>query len=81
MGTASGRDGDKFARFQMSVTPGQKVQAVTIDACPLVYECKVVHKNDILPATLDPALDSRYYPEPDYHRVYYGQILGAFAAA
>ena len=79
-GTASGRDGDKFARFQMSVTPGQKVQAVTIDACPLVYECRVVHKNDILPATLDPTLDSRYYPGGDYHRVYYGEILGAFAA-
>ena len=80
-GTKSGREGDKFARFQMSVTPGQKVQAVTIDACPLVYECRVVHKNDVLPTTLDPTIDSRFYPDRDYHRVYYGEILGAFAAA
>lgn len=79
-GTRSGRDHDKFAKFQMSITPGQTVSAVTLDACPLVYECKVVQKNDVIPATFDPAITSSYYRRGDFHRVYYGEILGVFAA-
>ena len=78
-GTKSGRDHDKFAEFGFMVTPGQRVNTVTIDACPLVYECRVVQKNDVDPATFTPSIDSRFYPGGDYHRVYYGEILGTFA--
>ena len=77
-GTKSGRDHDKFDRFQMEVTPAQTVDAVTIDACPLVYECRVVQKNGVIPATFDPAILSRFYPGGDFHRVYYGEIMGTF---
>ncbi len=79
-GTKSGRGHDKFAEYGMTVTPGQKVSAVTVDACPLVYECRVVQKNDVLPRTFDPTIISRFYPRGDFHRVYYGEIVGAFAA-
>jgi flavin reductase (DIM6/NTAB) family NADH-FMN oxidoreductase RutF len=79
-GSRSGRDHDKLARFEISVTPGQHVRAITIDGCPLAYECRVVQKNDILPATLDPRIQSTYYPRGDLHRVYYGEILGVFAS-
>ena len=78
-GTKSGRDGDKFAEFGMTISPGQKVSAVTIDACPLVYECKVVHKNEVIPANLDPDITSRSYPRGDFHTVYFGEILGVYA--
>lgn len=78
-GTKSGRDHDKFGRFQMSLTPGRTVKAATIDACHLVYECKVVQKNDIDPAALDAKISSRFYSQGDFHRVYYGEILGTFA--
>jgi flavin reductase (DIM6/NTAB) family NADH-FMN oxidoreductase RutF len=78
-GTKSGRDHDKFTEFQMTVTPGETVDAVTIDACPLVYECRVVQKNDVNPATFDPAIIAPFYPRGDFHRVYYGEILGTFA--
>lgn len=78
-GTKSGRDVDKFAALGMAVSPGQRVQSITIDACPLVYECRVVHKNDVIPANLDAEVASRAYPRGDYHRVYYGEILGVFA--
>ena len=79
-GSKSGRDHDKLGRFEIRVTPGQRVRAATLDDCPLVYECRVVHKNDILPGTLDPGIRSSYYPQDDLHRVYYGEILGLFAA-
>ena len=78
-GTKSGRDYDKFNKFKMGVTPAQTVDAVTIDACPLVYECRVVQKNDVDPAAFIPTVLSRFYAGGDYHRVYYGEIMGTYA--
>jgi flavin reductase (DIM6/NTAB) family NADH-FMN oxidoreductase RutF len=76
-GTRSGRDVDKLA--QVSTSMGQKVPCVTIDGCSLVYECRVVHWNDVVPGNLDPNIVERSYPRGDFHRLYYGQILGTFA--
>lgn len=79
-GTKSGRDLDKFAELGISVSPGKQVSAVTMDDCPLVYECKVVHWNDVIPDNLTPEIASGSYPLGDYHRIYYGEILGVYAA-
>lgn len=76
-GTRSGRDTDKLA--QASTSMGQKVHCVTLDDCPLVYECQVVHWNDIQPEVLPPDILSRAYMRGDFHRLYYGQIMGTFA--
>jgi flavin reductase (DIM6/NTAB) family NADH-FMN oxidoreductase RutF len=80
-GARSGRDMDKFGEFGMSVTPGQHVNAVTIDACPMVYECRSVHHNDLIPENLEAAAEKRFYGGQDYHRLFFGQILGSYAAA
>jgi len=79
-GSRSGREMNKFAEYDMATSPGQTVGAVTIDACPMVYECKVVHHNDVLPPNLASEIEASYYGGSDYHRVYYGEILGAYAA-
>jgi flavin reductase (DIM6/NTAB) family NADH-FMN oxidoreductase RutF len=76
-GTRSGRDVDKLA--QVATSAGQLVDSVTLDACPMVYECQVVHWNDVQPSVLVPSIDSRAYAQGDYHRLYYGQILGTFS--
>jgi flavin reductase (DIM6/NTAB) family NADH-FMN oxidoreductase RutF len=76
-GTKSGRDVDKVA--QVSTSMGQEVSCVTIDACSLVYECQVVHWNDVQPDTFVPDIVSRCYGQGDFHRLYYGKIMGAFA--
>jgi flavin reductase (DIM6/NTAB) family NADH-FMN oxidoreductase RutF len=76
-GTRSGRDIDKLA--QVATSMGQRVACVTLDKSPVVYECKVVHHNDVLPDVLVPDIASRSYPQGDFHRVYYGQIMGTFA--
>lgn len=78
-GTRSGREVDKFAEFGISTTPGQMVGAATIDPCPWVYECRVVQKNDVLPETFASKILPAYYPSGDFHRVYYGEILGVYA--
>jgi flavin reductase (DIM6/NTAB) family NADH-FMN oxidoreductase RutF len=76
-GSQSGRDVDKLA--QAATSKGQRVDCVTLDECPMVYECKVVHWNDVRPDALLPTIDARSYAQGDYHRLYYGQIMGAFA--
>lgn len=78
-GTKSGRDHDKFVPFQMTTSSGQTVNAVTLDACPLVYECRVVQKNDVSPETFDPSILSKVYRDNEFHRVYYGEITGTFS--
>lgn len=79
-GSRSGRQVDKFGAYGMTTSPGQFVQAVTIDACPMVYECRVVHHNDVIPAHLERGIEIASYGGSDYHRLYYGEILGAFVA-
>jgi flavin reductase (DIM6/NTAB) family NADH-FMN oxidoreductase RutF len=76
-GTRSGRDVDKLAQVETSM--GQKVACVTLDASSVIYECQVVHRNDVVPSALLPEIASRAYPQGDYHRLYYGQIVGTYA--
>lgn len=75
-GTRSGREVDKLAHVDTSM--GQKVNCVRIEACPVVYECQVVHWNDVQPDALLPDIRAKAYPRGDFHRLYYGHILGTF---
>jgi flavin reductase (DIM6/NTAB) family NADH-FMN oxidoreductase RutF len=78
-GTVSGRDHDKFAEKNLTAAPGRKVKSPTIAECVIHYECQVVHKNDVIPAQLDRAIQVGAYPAGDYHRLYYGEIVAVYA--
>jgi flavin reductase (DIM6/NTAB) family NADH-FMN oxidoreductase RutF len=79
-GSVSGRDVDKFAEGELTAEKGSAVLAPTIAECPVVYECQVVHSNDVLPQKLADEILSGSYVSGDFHRVYYGKILGAGAS-
>jgi flavin reductase (DIM6/NTAB) family NADH-FMN oxidoreductase RutF len=79
-GTKSGRDGDKLAEARLAAEKGTSVLAPTIAECPIVYECQVMHRNDVLPDELVRELQEGPYASGDYHRVYFGRILSAAAA-
>ena len=74
-GTTSGRDRDKMFELGLTPLPSRQITSAGIADCPLVFECKVVHKNDVLPPELSDDITTEYYPEGDIHRVYFGQIL------
>jgi flavin reductase (DIM6/NTAB) family NADH-FMN oxidoreductase RutF len=74
-GTVSGRDHDKFADKQLTPLPSNKVSPPIIEQCKIHFECKVVHKNDLIPSELDKAIPPQFYKAGDYHRLYYGEIL------
>lgn len=77
-GTVSGRDRDKFEEKNLIAYPGKEVNSPVIKQCPIKFECQVIHKNDVIPAELSPDIPEEFYPQGDYHRVYFGQIMTAY---
>lgn len=75
LGTLSGRDGDKIAQSGLTPIPSQIVSAPSYSEAELVFECRTIYWNDLEPAHfLIPEIHEKY-PEGDFHRMYYGQIL------
>lgn len=73
-GTRSGRDHDKFETCDLTPLPSTQVSVPGIQGCPVIYECRTVHTNDVLPSTLAPSIRASAYAGGDFHRIYYGQI-------
>jgi flavin reductase (DIM6/NTAB) family NADH-FMN oxidoreductase RutF len=80
-GTKSGRDTNKFADTGLEPVPAQTVRVPVIAQALICYECRVVATNEILPATLAPAVKDSAYRNGDYHRVYFGEATAAYAVA
>jgi flavin reductase (DIM6/NTAB) family NADH-FMN oxidoreductase RutF len=78
-GTRSGRDYDKFKECDMTPLPSTQVGAPGIAECLIVYECQIVHTNDVIPANLADEIKASAYPEGDFHHIFYGQILAVRA--
>ena len=78
-GSHSGKNEDKLAKLGLTVLPSQKVKSGSIVPCPINYECKVLGKSDIVPQMLSEMPQNQYYAQGDYHRVYFGQVLTAYA--
>lgn len=74
-GIHSGRDYDKFKECNLTVLPSARVSAPGIAGCPVIYECQIVHANDVIPANLAEEIQTRAYPHGNFHRIYYGEIL------
>jgi len=78
-GDVSGREHDKFAERGLALVPGSKVKAPVIGQALLQYECRTVQKTDVVPDNFAPAILARYYPEGDFHRIFFGEILATHA--
>jgi flavin reductase (DIM6/NTAB) family NADH-FMN oxidoreductase RutF len=74
-GTASGRDVDKFAERGLTPTKAKAVEVPLIAQCVRHYECKVVHRNDVLDAEISPEIRADAYPQGNLHRLFYGHVL------
>ena len=74
-GTVSGRDHDKFKEKNLTAIPSKKVETPIIKECILHFECRVVHKSDLIPSELEKSIVNSLYPKGDFHRVYFGEIL------
>ena len=77
LGTKSGRDSDKIE--ESGLTPvdvgGFDGKAVAFAEAEIVMTCKKLYYQDIDPGNfIDGTIDANY-PNKDYHRVYWGEIV------
>jgi len=78
-GTVSGRDHDKFKEMLLTAAPSREVRAPIVQECVVHYECRTVHRNDVLPDALAQAVRDEAYPGGNFHRIYFGEIVAAYA--
>jgi flavin reductase (DIM6/NTAB) family NADH-FMN oxidoreductase RutF len=77
-GTKSGRNVDKIKECSFTLQHGIHLATPYIMQSFIHFECRIMHRHDLLPETLDKGILKRYYPEGDFHKVYYGEIAGVF---
>jgi flavin reductase (DIM6/NTAB) family NADH-FMN oxidoreductase RutF len=78
-GTVSGRDHDKFQEMHLTPMPSREVRPPIIKECLVHYECRTLHRNDLEPGALVQAVCEEFYTGGDFHRIYFGEIVSAYA--
>ncbi len=77
LGTKSGRDSDKIIESGLTVIESKVVEAPAYQEAELILECRKLYWQDMTPDNfLDPTIEESY-PQKDYHRIYYGEIVRA----
>ena len=80
-GTITGRGGvNKFEDTGLTPVAAEEVSVPVIEQCPVNFECKVVHKTDMIPGEVPDDIKKTFYKSDDYHRVYFGEIVTAYAS-
>lgn len=77
-GTKSGRDTDKFQECNLTPEKGKVLSTPIVGECELHYECKVVYKQAMEPGTLSDEIKKKYYPNNNFHVIYYGEVVASY---
>ncbi len=80
MGTRSGRDGNKLDLVELTLTDSKTVAAPSYKEADLILECRTIYYQDMDPTGFVDETIQKNYPTDDYHRIYYGEIVAAFAS-
>ena len=77
LGTKSGRDGNKISESGLTPMAADVIAAPAFEEAEIVVECKKIYADDLNPAHFLDQDIYRHYPNRDFHRIYYGEILYA----
>lgn len=77
-GTKSGRDFDKFKECNLTPVHGRSVSVPIIKECYLHFECEIIYNQHMIPENLNEELDSKVYPNNNYHTFYFGKIVNCY---
>jgi flavin reductase (DIM6/NTAB) family NADH-FMN oxidoreductase RutF len=78
-GTVSGRRTDKFKETGLEPAPSRRVRSPIVRQCIAHLECSVVYRSSIDESRVPEAVKPSAYPKGDYHDVYFGEVLEAYA--
>lgn len=80
LGTQSGRDGDKIKSSGLTPIPSSRVDSPCYKEAKLIVECRKTYWQDLDASHfLLPEIEYKY-PNKDYHRVFFGEILAIFGS-
>lgn len=77
-GKHSGKTENKWSRTGLRPAPARRVRSPIVEQGILHFECRVIHRHDLVPGHLAPELVPAYYPSGNYHRVYHGEIVACY---
>jgi len=80
LGSRSGRDGDKIEEAGLTPIPSGKIEAPGFSEAELIIECKKIYFDDMEPHHFLDSETITHYPERDYHRIYYGEIITIYGS-
>ncbi len=75
LGTKSGRDTDKITESGLTPIASEIIESPAFEEAELILECKKIYWDDFKSKNfLDNTINTSY-PQKDYHRIYFGEIL------
>jgi len=80
LGSVSGRGGDKLAETAFTLMESSSVLSPSYSQASLILECRKMYAQNMDPACFITDVASKVYPEKDYHRIYFGEIVKMFGA-
>ncbi|MBN2357607.1 flavin reductase [candidate division KSB1 bacterium] len=75
LGNKSGREGDKISESGLSPMSSTIVRAPCFAEAQLILECRKIYQDDFNYEHFLDASIAHNYPQRDYHRIYFGEIL------
>ena len=75
IGTESGLDINKYQKTGLTPIPSSQISAPGFDEAELIVECRKSYWQDLDPSHFLLTSIPAQYPQKDYHRVYYGEIV------
>ena len=78
-GSRSGRDVDKFKGCDITASKSEHIGTPIVEECPINYECRVIYKERLVPGRVPEKDKKEWYPNGDFHTIYFGEILATHA--
>ena len=79
LGAISGKDGDKLSHTSLTVRKSKTVSPPSYNEASLILECRKSYRQVMDPKGFIDGSIQDNYPDADYHIIYFGEILAAFA--
>ena len=79
LGTQSGRDSDKIAESGLTPEAAVVVPSPVFAEAEITIECRNIYANDLNPDQIPADVLRKHYRDGDFHRIYYGEIVGVSA--
>lgn len=77
-GSNSGKNVDKFKKCNLTPIKGKKVETPIIAEANLHFECNISYKQEMTDSNLVENLNDNWYPDKDYHTLYYAEIIACY---